>query len=202
MLDCNSHSATAQGYAQSINRLFELCNFPVPADISDKENMTAKLIHARERKETIARRRSPLSKEMYVAKAKLASASDQDSAELVTFDWFNVIKYTGFRVALYAQTTQSKVDKFEYASGNKVVKAFVSSDWKFYDENGRLMTIHSLDDSADPPKKLKITFRIQKNCQNGQLITFVADDKHPQICPVRSAYRIFLRAKRLGQSDD
>jgi hypothetical protein len=64
------------------------------------------------------------------------------------------------------------------------------------------MTIHSLDGSADPPKKLKIAFRIQKNRQNGQSITFVADDKHPQICPVCSAYRIFIRAKRLGQSDN
>jgi hypothetical protein len=53
----------------------------------------------------------------------------------------------------------------------------------------------------EQPKKLKITFRIQKNCQNGQSITFVADDKHPHICPVRSAYKILLRAKRLGQSD-
>jgi hypothetical protein len=65
--------------------------------------MTAKLIHAQECKETIARRRSPLSKEMYVAMAKLANTSDQDSAELVTFDWFYIIKYTGFRVAEYAQ---------------------------------------------------------------------------------------------------
>ena len=128
MLDCNSRSATAQGYAQSINRLFELRNFPVPADISNKENMTTKLIHAREREETIVRCRSPLSKEMYVAMAKLANASDQDSAELVTFDWFNIIKYTGFRVVEYAQTTQSKVDEFKYASGNKVVKAFVATD--------------------------------------------------------------------------
>jgi hypothetical protein len=54
--------------------------------------MTAKLIHAREREETIARCRSPLSKEMYVTMAKLANASDQDSAELVTFDWFNIVK--------------------------------------------------------------------------------------------------------------
>jgi hypothetical protein len=128
MLDCNSRSATTQGYAQSINKLFEVCNFSIPADISDKENMTAKLIHAQEHEETIARRRSPLSKEMYVAMAKLANASDQDSAELVTFDCFNIIKYTGFRVAEYAQTTQSMVDEFKYASGNKVVKAFVASD--------------------------------------------------------------------------
>jgi hypothetical protein len=52
------------------------------------------------------------------------------------------------------------------------------------------------------PKKLRITFRIQKNCMNGQKITFSADDKHPHICPVCSGYHIFLQAKRLGQSDD
>ena len=64
------------------------------------------------------------------------------------------------------------------------------------------MTVHSLDGLADPPTKMKLTFRIQKNRQNGQSITFVADDKHPNICPVRAAYRIFLRAKRLAQSDN
>jgi hypothetical protein len=29
-----------------------------------------------------------------------------------------------------------------------------------------------------------------------------SDDQYPQICPVRSAYRIILRAKQLGQSDN
>ncbi len=48
---------------------------------------------------------------------------------------------------------------------------------------------------------MTITFRIQKNQKNGQNITFAADDKHPHICPVCSSYRIFLQAKRLGQTD-
>jgi hypothetical protein len=65
-----------QGYAQSINKLFELHNFPIPADLTNKENMSAKHIHAGERKETIARCRSPLTKEMFVAMAKLAADSD------------------------------------------------------------------------------------------------------------------------------
>jgi hypothetical protein len=102
----------------------------------------------------------------------------------------------------YTQTTQNKIDVHEYASGNKATKAFVPSDWKFYDDNRCLMMVHSLDGLVDPPKKMKLTFRIQKNCQNGQSITFAANDKHPHICPVRAAYRIYLRAKRLGQSDD
>jgi hypothetical protein len=103
-------------------------------------------------------------------------------------------------VAEYAQTTQNKIDAYEYASGNKVTKAFVSSDWKFYNEKGCLMT--AFDGLSDLPKKMKLTFRIQKNHQNGQSITFVSDNKHPQICPVRAAHRIYLRAKRLGKLDD
>ncbi len=105
-------------------------------------------------------------------------------------------------MAEYAQTTQNKIDVHEYASGNKATKAFVPSDWKFYNDNGHLMMVHSLNSLVDPPKKMKLTFRIQKNCQNGQSITFAANDKHPHICPVHAAYRIYLRAKRLGQSDD
>jgi hypothetical protein len=50
-------------------------------------------------------------------------------------------------------------------------------------------------------KKLKMTFRIQKNRQNGQSITLVADEAHQDICPVWAAHRIFLRAKKLGQLD-
>jgi hypothetical protein len=71
---------------------------------------------------------------MFVAMSNLASKSNQDSTESVTFDWFCLCRVTGFRVAEYAQTNQSKVDEHEYASGNKVVKACIASDWKFYDE--------------------------------------------------------------------
>ena len=52
------------------------------------------------------------------------------------------------------------------------------------------------------PKKLKVTFRILKNHEKGQSITLAADDKNHHICPERAAHRIYLRAKRLGQSDN
>jgi hypothetical protein len=76
MLDCNSRLATAQGYAQSINKLFEYHGLPIPVDFSDKENITVKLLRAQEREETIARRRSPITKEMFVTIANRACDSD------------------------------------------------------------------------------------------------------------------------------
>ncbi len=112
IMDCNSRSATVQGYAASINKLFEMRGFPIPANISDKNNMVSKIIHACEREETIARQRSPITKEMYVAMAKMAKTSLVDSAESVVFEFFNLIRVGGFRVAEYAQTTQTRVDEF------------------------------------------------------------------------------------------
>ncbi len=134
--------------------------------------------------------------------AKHAEASPRDSVDSALFDFLNLIRVGGFRVAEYAHKTQREVDEYEYPSGSKVIKAFTSLDWRFYDASGHLIILHSLDGLAKAPKKLQITFRIQKNCKNRQKITFTADDKHPHICPVCSAYCIFLQAKRLGQADD
>jgi hypothetical protein len=139
---------------------------------------------------------------MFVEIANLACDSDHNSAVSVTLDWLALGRILGFRVAEYAQTTQSQVDEYEYASGKKVIKAFIPSNWSFYNEKGRLITKHSLENTHVKPKKLKVTFRIQKNRENGQSITLAANDKNHHICPVRAAYRIYLRAKCLGQSDD
>jgi hypothetical protein len=97
---------------------------------------------------------------MYVELAKRAKAFSQDSVHFVLFDFFNLIRVGGLRVSEYAPKTQTKVDEFEYASGNKVIKAFIPSDWQFYNASRHLMTIHSLNGLAKVPKQLRITFRI------------------------------------------
>jgi hypothetical protein len=196
MLDHNSRSAMVRGYIESINTLFKLCNFDPPADLSDCTNMCTKIIVAREKEECIAWQRSPITREIYSALLDQASKSLVDSAKTVVFDWFTLVQITGLRCAEYAQKTQTNVEEHEYVSGKRVVKAFVPSDWKFYNSKGRLII-----DPMEVPKKLKMTFRIQKNRQNGQSITLVTNNAHQDICPVRAAHRIYLRAKKLNQSD-
>jgi hypothetical protein len=49
---------------------------------------------------------------------------------------------------------------------------------------------------------MQITWRIQKNCQNGQKIKLSADTKNPATCPVQGALRMVMRASCLGQLDD
>jgi hypothetical protein len=57
-------------------------------------------------------------------------------------------------------------------------------------------------DSLQRAHFVKITWRIQKNRQNGQSITLAAKSDQPEICPVRSAMRLVLRARWLNQPDD
>jgi hypothetical protein len=85
-----------QGYAQSINKLFEYQGFLIPADLSDKENISTKLLNTQEHEETIARCRSPITKEMFIAIANRACDLDWDSMESVAFDWITLGKVAGF----------------------------------------------------------------------------------------------------------
>ena len=192
----NCRSATARGYADAVNDLFIRREFPIPA-----ENLVASIIKNLSKEEDIARQRSPLTAEIFACLFRLAKNSEQDSETNVIFDWFCVIRIIGLRCSEYAQTTQNKIDIYEYPSGKQVVKAFVRTDWIFYNKQGRIIKVHD-EAMLDSLGKCKVTFRIQKNRQNGQKITFTFDFNHPSICLVRAAYRIYLRSIRLGQSDD
>jgi hypothetical protein len=91
MLDNNCPYKTVKGYVESINTLFKLRGFAIPIDLSDKQNMCTRLIDEIERKETIAKQRSPLTKEMFVNMGKLEAISPKNSANSVLHDWFCLI---------------------------------------------------------------------------------------------------------------
>ena len=49
---------------------------------------------------------------------------------------------------------------------------------------------------------VRLRWRKQINKDNGQIISFNCDLKHPDFCPVRAAFRIYLRAGRLQANAD
>jgi len=200
--DNNARSATVRGYMESINILFERRNLPIPSDFRDVDNMNVKLFAALEKEENVAKQRSPLTKEMFARMVLIGKTSPINSAKAVLYDWFCVIRIAGFRCAEYAQTKQTSVDIHEYPSGRKVVKAFTAPDWTFYAKDGSIINSDNWQANSVVPHKVKLLFRIQKNRQNGQTLTIVADDNHVDICPVRAAYRIVIRAKALGQLEN
>ena len=192
---------TLRGYASAIGTLFTLRGFKPPIDISDPNNLGGIIITNRKREEDVAAQRCPLSNAIFAELQRKATASHSfDSERNCLFDVVCVGRFIGPRVSEYAQTSPSKVDYHIYPSGKKVIKEFTADDFAFYDNSGNSI-IPLGDESADIVKKVKITWRIQKNRRNGQSITLSADDEHSKICPVRAALRMVLRARRLGQPD-
>jgi hypothetical protein len=109
---------TVKGYVESVNRLFKLRGFPIPANLSDINNTCTRLIDVMETEEVIAKQQNPITNEMFANLEKPAQQSPRDSTTSVLIDLFCLIRITSFRVAEYAQTTQTKVDMHECPSGN------------------------------------------------------------------------------------
>ena len=195
-------SDTVKGYAMAVNTLFSLRDFPLPADFEDPFNMTAILVHNLAREENIARQRSPLDNGIFAfLQQQSAKSSSKDSVDSVLFNAVALGRITGFRLGEFAQNKQSTVDYHTYPSGTKVVKAMTSNDFVFFDSKGRKLKKFDQDD-FEAVSSMKITWRIQKNRQNGQSLKIAADKTNPLICPVRNAMQLVERARRLDQSSD
>ncbi len=98
-----------------MNSLFQLRNLPIPANLSNRMNMCAKIITAREKEENIANQWNPTTREMFTALLDSArKLGCNNCLKVVVADWFIFIQITGLRCAEYAQKTQSTVDEHEY----------------------------------------------------------------------------------------
>ncbi len=98
----------------------------------------------------------------------------------------------------YVQTTQSKVNHHIYPSGCQIIKAFTANDFACYDKSKCQLQV--IDDSSfNIVGSVRITWCIQKSCQNGQTIALSSDSTNPNLCPVIRTLRMVLRARRLKQ---
>jgi hypothetical protein len=119
--------------------------------------------------------RAPLNNKNFDYLRQTATASNcKDSVSDLLFVVVALGCYIGPCLSEYAQTTQDKVDYHTYPSGTTVIKAFISNNFIFYDDRKRIIKELSVD-SLQRACFVKITWRIQKNRQNGQLITLAAE---------------------------
>ncbi len=164
--------------------------------------MFAILINNMLREEQVARQRAPLDNKIFAELRHVAHASKCD--DLANMLFRNIVTlgcYIGPRLSEYAQKNQKKVYVHTYPSGTTVIKAFTANDFIFY--NAKKHIIEDLcPESIESIAAVKITWQIQKNRQNGQSITLATDKEFPDLCPVRSAIRMVIRARQLQQPDD
>jgi hypothetical protein len=100
----------------------------------------------------------------------------------------------------YAQAMDKNVDYHVYPSRKQVIKAFTANDFQFFDKNSQVITELS-DASIEVVDRVCITWHIQKNRQNNQMVTLLPDKTNTAIFPVLAALCLVLRARRLSQPD-
>ena len=64
-----------------------------------------------------------------------------DSECNLIFDITCMGRFIGLLVSEYAQTSSNKVDYHTYPSGNKVIKAFTSNNFVFFDKAGNTLIL-------------------------------------------------------------
>ncbi len=175
-INCNNKqvlcSATVQGYAEAVNNLFKLRSFSPPANLN---NMTVILLNNMLWEEDIARQRAPLNNKTFAELPQTAIASKcEDSVSDFLFDVVALGCYIRPCLSEYTQTTQDKVNHHTYPSGKMGIKPFTTNNFIFYNEK-KCVVKDLNEDSLQQAHFVKITWRIQKNRQNGQSITLTAE---------------------------
>ena len=193
----NLRSATVKNYVIDAGKLYAMRGFKNPVDFNDPDNLVKIIVDNLQAEEDIATQRSPLTNEIYAELHKMQLKENEDSVTPLVYNMVSLGRSIGPRASEYSQTSQTKVDYHVYPSGRKVIKAFIPDDFHFFNKKGDRIFV--IDESMlDELYSVKITWRIQKNRQNGEALRLICDLLNPKLCPVRNAYLMLLRKHRLG----
>lgn len=200
-------SKTIRKYAEAVNMLFTLRNVPPPYIPGDKANECHSLISGIKEEEDIANQRNPLDEKIATESIKLGRKAHRNSAESLFMNLLCLARYIGPRVSEYGCETQQKITYHTWpASGETVVRPWILSDFRFFAKNGDVINLagRTSDDINVIIKEIShmtVTWRIQKNRQNGQRLKLPTDKQHLDICPVYNALQIVMRKLRLDRSN-
>jgi len=194
-----TRSKTLEGYFNAVNFLFESRSCPPPVDFGNPANPGYIILKNLEAEEDIARRRSPLTTAMYAEIIRRGKDAARGTEPWIISKLTSLAKIVGPRACEFAQKTQTKIEIHKYPSGRKTeVKAWTRADFAFRDKNGGILD-PTLPSTRKLVAKVTIRWRIQKNRQNGQLLTIVRDWDNEDFCAVLAALDLVLHSIEIGQ---
>ena len=191
-------SRTITNYIKSACALFKKRELASPLH-SDIDYISV-VVNALKNYEQVENRRVMITDSMTEWICTYVQKLHPDAPERAIFDWIILGRYAGFRPSEWCQTTQGTYRRIEEWPGQPPY-AFIPSDFTFFGINERRFSPSDII-TMEMVELVELQFRKQKNHDNGQLITFKRDIKNPALCPVRAAFRIFIRNRRLHGPPD
>jgi len=150
--------------------------------------------------QSVPNRRHPVTISMLNSLYQTQKSLHQDSYLSALFDWLVVGMQTGQRKSEWCQDLPNfKKTQKVALSVQSTPLAFIADD--FVLSSKPIPSSSNISSDHPPPhfNYLTITWRFQKNGQNGQAVSFSHDYANPHLSVVAAAERILLRAQRLHQ---
>ena len=166
-------------------------------DLTGKQSRFIKdILHEVKRWETMPNRREPITKDIInyiVKKGEGLKRKNPHNIYTALGDWLILGLQSGFRRKEWAQD-HTHLSKYRDVQRNVdgSPAAFTMRDWDFRGKNNVRLN-QSSGKQINNADSVNITWRFQKNNDNGQVITYTKDTKNPAFCYVRAAIRIRSR---------
>jgi len=145
--------------------------------------------------EEVPNQREPFTVYMLTYLHRTAKTSYPDSYDAAVFDWLLIDIFAGFRKTEWMQDSHSykTTGTYQKVSKDGSARAFIALDFSFFPPSQTSLA----EKSTTPHGQLHLTWRYQKNCQNGQKISYNHNIFNEDFSVVLAAQRILQRAKRL-----
>jgi hypothetical protein len=184
-------SNTVKGYATGINSLFTLQSMEAPIVLSDPNNWWASSSTTSSRKRI------------------LRGSQDASKVERILFARFGTAHLIRrhHHWSLPWSSRERMCSNYRQKCGLPCVPFWEAGDQSVHCKRLSIyqckwsMITELSDASIEVVDRVRITWRIQKNCQNNQKIPLPCDKTNPTICLVLAALRLVLRACPLSQPD-
>jgi hypothetical protein len=144
--------------------------------------------------ENIPDRQEPLTVDMIHYQNLQHNKNTPHSEDAAMYDWEVFGIYAGNRLSEWAQYDGKDI----VVNINGTANAFTITNLKFFGENRRHMSFHDALQCPHFVHTIDLTWRFQKNGNNGEKKTFVRAFGHPTLCAVSALLRIAKHWNALG----
>lgn len=205
-LVCRSIKAkTMQAYLRAVEELSAARSVMSPLIGLDgnRSAYITRILNECKRWEGMPNKREPVTNEMMAHIIHEAKRdTNPDSRLSAVTDWLVMGEYGGFRKSEWAQDARD-VRKGRYATNiDGTAKAFLLRDFTYRKDKERIAAGPNDALTEADADQVYLTWRFQKNGNNGEQLPFSKTDKVTDRCFVRSAIRVRRRAQRLGVKAD
>ena len=170
-----------------------------PHDYTSDNDFVGTVLKSVQSYEEVPKRRRMITDVMMQWLIEEASSEGADTPTRAIVDWIILSRYAGFRAGEWSQTTLTKYARIDEWPG-RPSKAMTRLDFTFLGDRERHLPENNLTPSQ--VRYLAVTWRWQKNGQNGQQVTFADDPNNHAYSATRAGLRIYHRSRRLGMKPD